>query len=125
MARPLLLFSKYASIGVLNTLLHWFTFYMLVWAAGCGQALANLLAFIVAVTFSFFMNARYTFKAKASRTRYLCFVLFMAGLSFATGWIGDHYVLPPLVTLIVFSLISLVVGFFYSRYVVFREKADK
>lgn len=118
-------FSKYFSVGILNTALHWLVFYLLNSTTAIGQAWSNLTAFAVAVTFSFFVNARYTFKATATTTRYLAFVSFMTVISFMTGWIADLYNSPPIFTLIVFSGISLILGFIYSRYIVFREKANE
>lgn len=121
MSPPLLtLFGRYASVGVLNTALHWLVFLLVFYVAGLNQAYSNFIAFLVAVTFSFFANARYTFNVRAGKRRYFLFVSFMALLSYATGWVAERLGLPPLVTLIAFSLISLVVGFLYSRFVVFR-----
>lgn len=116
------LFGKYVSIGVINTAIHWLVFFLMLYGATLNQAYSNFIAFMVAVTFSFFANARFTFKAAASKQRYMFFVSFMAILSFATGFFADKFSLQPIITLIVFSLISLVLGFLYSRFVVFRER---
>ncbi|GKX50976.1 GtrA family protein [Budvicia aquatica] len=115
------LFTKYLSIGVINTLIHWAIFAVLVYLLSMSQAVSNLLAFCAAVTFSFFANARFTFKAKATSSRYLIFVGFMGALSLIIGWMADKSKLSPIFTLIVFSAISLVCGFLYSKFVVFRS----
>ncbi|OAT31350.1 bactoprenol-linked glucose translocase [Buttiauxella brennerae ATCC 51605] len=48
----------------------------------------------------------------------------MGVLSATTGWFADACGLPALFTLIGFSVISLICGFFYSKFIVFRsEKA--
>jgi len=86
-----------------------------------SQAIANLIAFGVAVSFSFIVNSRFTFKAKANAGRYLLFVGFMGALSLLTGWAADRLGVHPLITLLAFSTISLVCGFFFSKYVVFRS----
>lgn len=117
----LTLFAKYTSIGVLNTLIHWMIFGVCIYGLHTTQALANFVGFIVAVSFSFYANARFTFKASASTLRYLLFVTFMGALSVAVGWIADLCALPPLVTLVTFSAISLVCGFIYSKLIVFRN----
>ncbi|HEX5783528.1 MAG TPA: GtrA family protein [Burkholderiaceae bacterium] len=114
-------FSRYLSVGVLNTLLHWAVFSAVLTLTSASQAIANLIAFGVAVSFSFVVNARFTFKAQASTGRYVAFVGVMGALSVLTGWASDQLALPPLVTLVAFSIISLVCGFIYSKYVVFRE----
>jgi hypothetical protein len=42
----------------------------------------------------------------------------MAGM---TGYIADAIGAPPIVTLIAFSGFSLVAGFIYSKFIVFRD----
>ena len=122
MAFPLLQrFKRYFSIGVLNTALHWCVFFALHYGVSVSQAGANLAAFLVAVTFSFLMNARYTFKARATTGRYAWFISFMALLSLLTGYLADQMQLMPLLTMIAFSALSLLVGFVYTNYFVFRS----
>ncbi|MCW2484130.1 GtrA family protein, partial [Candidatus Symbiopectobacterium sp. NZEC135] len=60
------LFTKYVSIGIINTVIHWAVFGALVYLAAYDQSVGNLIAFLVAVTFSFFANAKFTFQARAS-----------------------------------------------------------
>ncbi|WP_174507970.1 GtrA family protein [Klebsiella oxytoca] len=115
------LFARYTSIGVINTLIHWAIF-GLIHAFGAGQSLSNLIAFSVAVTFSFFANAKWTFKAQATTVRYTMYVVFMGAMAAFIGWIADKMHIPAVMTLIVFSAISLVCGFLYSRLCVFRDK---
>lgn len=114
------LFAKYFSVGVVNTLIHWVIFAGLVYLLSMSQAVSNLIAFCAAVTFSFFANARFTFKAKATSSRYLIFVCFMGTLSLITGWAADVFHLPGIVTMIFFSGVSLVLGFLYSNFIVFK-----
>ncbi|MCV5555279.1 GtrA family protein, partial [Escherichia coli] len=49
------------------------------------------------------------------------YVGFMGILSVIVGWAADKCSLPPIVTLITFSAISLVCGFVYSKFIVFRD----
>ena len=51
----------------------------------------------------------------------MIYAVFMGSLASAVGWAADKSGLPPLVTLVAFSAISLFCGFVYSRYIVFRE----
>lgn len=115
------LFTKYFSVGILNTLIHWSIFGLLTVFLSTSQAIANLIGFIAAVSFSFFANAKFTFKAKATATRYISFTLFIGLLSYLTGYAADQLRLPPIATLIIFSSISLVLGFLYSKIFVFRD----
>lgn len=115
------LFAKYSSIGVINTLLHWLVFALL-YAQHFSQALANFIAFCVAVTFSFFANARWTFSASATPARYVVFVIFMGAMATGVGTLADRTHLNPAITLVTFSALSLVAGFLYSNFIVFRTK---
>ena len=77
----------------------------------------------MAASFSFYMNALYTFDARASVGGYLLFLLAMGTLSLGVGHIGDVWRLSGLLTVALFSALSLVFGFLFSKYVVFRERA--
>lgn len=114
-------FKRYTSVGVVNTLLHWAVFLLLHWGLEVSQSLANLTAFSLAVSFSFFANARYTFQQKASLLRYVSFVVAMGILSYLTGSLADSLGAHPLLTLITFSALSLVLGYLYSAFCVFRK----
>ncbi|MCW8112792.1 GtrA family protein [Yersinia intermedia] len=118
------LFSRYISVGVVNTAIHWMVFAIIFYGVRDDQVLSNFTAFCVAVTFSFFANARFTFKAQTTTIRYMLYIGFMGALSSATGWASESRGLPPIFTLVVFSAISLVCGFFYSKYIVFRSEQN-
>ncbi|MGQ7111587.1 GtrA family protein, partial [Escherichia sp. TWPC-MK] len=75
------LFAKYTSIGVINTLIHWVVFAICIYVFHTGQALANFAGFVVAVSFSFFANAKFTFKSSTTTMRYMLYVGFMGSLS--------------------------------------------
>ncbi|EOU7308700.1 bactoprenol glucosyl transferase, partial [Shigella flexneri] len=92
-----------------------------IYAAHTNQAMANFAGFVVAVSFSFFANAKFTFKASTTTMRYMLYVGFMGTLSATVGWVADRCSLPPIVTLVTFSAISLVCGFVYSKFIVFRD----
>lgn len=115
------LFSRYLSVGVVNTAIHWIVFLVAIKAFGTGQSLANFGAFCVAVTFSFFANAKWTFDSEATALRYMIYILFMGAVACSVGWAADICQLPPIITLVVFSAISLVCGFLYSKYIVFKD----
>ncbi|KII28162.1 MULTISPECIES: GtrA family protein [Pseudomonas] len=114
--------SSYTVIGVANTLIHWQIFFLLSVAAGWRQAVSNLAAFCVAASFSFYMNALYTFDGKLSVGGYLLFMAAMGALSYGVGYLGDVWRLHGLLTVALFSALSLVLGFLFSKYVVFRER---
>ena len=89
------LFAKYTSIGVINTIIHWVVFAVCIYAFHSGQALGNFAGFVVAVSFSFFANARFTFKSSTTTMRYLLYVGFMGSLSAAVGWAADKSGMAP------------------------------
>ncbi|WP_413738985.1 GtrA family protein [Sodalis sp. RH21] len=114
-------FSMYAMVGVINTLIHWAAFGLFHYWAGMDQTLSNFCAFCIAVTFSFFVNARFTFKKTATTMRYIFYIVFMGAMALTVGWLGDRLHAPAIITLIVFSGVSLICGFFYSKFIVFKE----
>ncbi|MBC0716752.1 GtrA family protein [Escherichia coli] len=114
------IFSRYVSVGVINTIIHWGVFALFMKYMDTKQSVANLIGFFVAVTFSFFVNARFTFKSEATRFKYLIFVTFMGALAFTTGKVADYLSIPGIATLIFFSGTSLILGFAYSKFVVFK-----
>ncbi len=114
-------FVAYAFIGVANTLIHWQIFYVLHSGIGLSQRVSNFTAFCFAASFSFYVNALYTFESQTSVGRYLLFISFMGLLSLIVGAAGDYFELHGLLTLVIFSGVSLVCGFLFSRLVVFRE----
>lgn len=115
------LFARYASVGVINTLIHWVVFTIL-YTEGQTQSISNFAAFCFAVTFSFFANAKWTFSTEATTMRYLLYLIFMGGMATAIGLYADKIHANPIVTLIVFSAVSLICGFVYSRFVVFKDR---
>ncbi|USX01014.1 GtrA family protein [Pseudomonas proteolytica] len=114
------LFSRYATIGVLNTAVHWAAFFGAIYLFGLSQSISNLCAFCIAVTFSFILNARFTFKQKATGKKYTAYVVFMGALSVLVGAVSDAVHIAPIITLVFFSAVSLGIGFLYSRFVIFR-----
>lgn len=113
-------FLSYALVGLANTLIHWQIFFVLRVAVGLNQATSNFIAFCVAASFSFYVNALYTFEAKISALGYVLFIGVMGALSFIVGYLGDRWHVHGLLTVAAFSLLSLVIGFLLSRFVVFR-----
>ena len=119
MVRDLNGFPRYTIIGVANTFIHWAVVAVLCLGLEVRQSLGNMAGFVLAGTFSFLINGRYNFKGPLSWQNYLSFMAFMGGLSMAVGHIADILNMPLLFTFVVFSAISLVIGYHYSKYIVF------
>lgn len=56
----------------------------------------------------------------ASLGRYLMFMMCMGNLSLAVGALADRWQLPGIITLLGFSVVSLIIGFLLSKWLVFR-----
>ncbi len=117
-------FSSYTVIGIANTVIHWQLFFVFRAALDLSQVVSNVLAFCVAASFSFYVNAIYTFSTPPSLPRYTLFIACMGSVSLGVGWLADRWQAPGIITVMVFSLISLVCGFLLSRCVVFRERGQ-
>ncbi|MCG6408379.1 GtrA family protein [Vibrio fluvialis] len=113
-------FTKYVSVGLVNTVVHWLSF-SLIYSLGVSQSVANFSAFLIAVTFSFFVNTRFTFKSSVTSKKYLLYTAFLGALALLMGKISDMANFYPLMTLVAFSAASLVLGFLFSHYVVFKR----
>ena len=81
-------FSRYLAIGVLNTAVHWSVFFCVFYLLGGSQLVSNISAFCLAVTFSFLMNARFTFRQSATSKRYIIYIIFMGAVSILFGSIS-------------------------------------
>lgn len=100
---------------------HWTVFAIMV-SNSFTQLLSNFTAFCIAVSISFIANAKWTFKREATTIRYIMYVLFMGAIASFVGWAADKTNIPPIATLVIFSFISLISGFIYSKHVVFKDK---
>jgi putative flippase GtrA len=113
-------FFKYSLIGIINTILHIFVFFILHHLYNFNQSISNLIAFSIVVTFSYFINSKYNFKSKYNIKKYIFFVVSMGLISFGIGFISDKNQIDPFETIIIFTLISLTLGFFLSKYFIFK-----
>ena len=74
-------FLTYAAIGVINTAIHWGVFGCFYEFATFSQSLSNLLGFLIAVTFSYVMNAKFTFQRQRNFAGYIKMTIIMACIS--------------------------------------------
>jgi putative flippase GtrA len=114
-------FFRYVSVGILNTLLHWIVFLIFHLLLGVNQATSNLIGFASAVTASFFLNAYWTFKVPLNIIRYVMFVSCLGSVNYLLGYLADVFTLSPVITLVLSSALSLMLGFVFSNFVVFRR----
>lgn len=124
MTKSLYQVVSYGLIGILNTGIHFVVFWFVLKIC-LYQSLANLMGFLVAVTFSFVMNAKYTFKARPTRMRFLKMVVLMALVSLVFGAIGDYFRMNPLLTFGVYFVLNPLIGFCVTKFLVFGGKSAK
>ena len=115
-------FPALTVIGIADALIHWQIFFVLCSAIGLTQAASNFAAFCVAAAFSFYVNMLYTFDSKTSVLGYLLFMGLMAGASFGIGAIADTHGWHGLLTVTVFSVLNLTLGYCFFRFVLFRQQ---
>lgn len=113
-------FLRYGVVGIANTAVHAAVFFSLVSLLTFSQALGNCIAFFVAVTVSFFLNAHFTFRQRPTLSKFVRMTTVMALLSYASGRVGDVLSLNPVVTFLICCAVSYVAGFLLTRYFVFR-----
>lgn len=113
-------FLRYGIVGIANTAVHAAVFFSLVTFLTISQAMGNCIAFFVAVTVSFFLNAYFTFRQRATASKFIRMTVMMALLSYASGRVGDALSFNPVVTFLLWCAISYVAGFLLTRYFVFR-----
>ena len=118
-------FLRFGLVGVVNTLVDFAVFVLLYRLVGLDPLLANALAFLVAVTNSYFLNHHWTFRQSEtplSISAYLRFAVLNAGGlligSLAILSLG-HYMPMELAKLIA-TAITLVVNFTSSKIFVFK-----
>lgn len=112
---------NYVLVGLMNTAIHWITFILCFEIIKFSQSISNVVGFAISVTFSFFANSKITFKQQGTLTKYVQFIVVMGLISYSIGYTADQIHLNPILTLASFSSISLVLGFLYSRFVIFKE----
>ncbi len=62
---------KFASVGVINTILGLVIIYTLKWSLNWGDASANLAGYMVCIILGFVLNGRWTFGKSALKPRHL------------------------------------------------------
>lgn len=118
---------RFAVVGVVNTGVDFGVFALLFYAAGLGLATANVIAFSVAVTNSYFLNKYWSFAGARPSGRpalqYAAFVVVsVLGMAINTGIVvGLALWLPAIIAKAAAAVVTPVWNFLCYRYLVFRE----
>jgi len=119
---------SFAGVGVFNTLVDFSVFWTAARHFNWPLVPANVLSWLVAVSFSYVMNSFITFGPESGRILrwrdYLTFAASgIAGMVTSTATLfALSFVAPVLVAKLVSILVSFVVNFSLSHFVVFRAK---
>jgi putative flippase GtrA len=119
---------SFAFIGVFNTLIDFSVFWSATTLLQWRLVPANVLAWLVAVSFSYGMNSFITFGPESGRVlRWRDYATFIAsgvaGMVASTATlVALSYVMPVLFAKLLSILVSFVVNFSLSHFVVFRAK---
>ncbi|HXZ46958.1 MAG TPA: GtrA family protein [Pseudolabrys sp.] len=120
---------SFAFVGVINTLVDFSIFWITVTQLYWPLVPANVLAWFVAVTFSYVMNSFTTFAYESGRILrwrdYAAFVASgVAGMVSSTAVLfALSYFLPLLLAKAISILVSFAVNFSLSHFVVFRRRS--
>ena len=119
---------SFALVGVINTLIDFSIFWTAATYLQWPLVPANVLAWLVAVTFSYMLNSFITFGPESGRTlRWRDYATFaasgVAGMVASTATlVALSYVMPVLVAKLISILVSFAVNFSLSHFVVFRVR---
>jgi putative flippase GtrA len=122
---------SFAFVGVINTLIDFSVFWTTATYLQWPLVPANVLAWLVAVSFSYMMNSFVTFAPESGRILrwrdYLTFAASgVAGMVASTATLfALSYVLPVLLAKLLSILVSFVVNFSLSHFVVFRARPPR
>lgn len=122
---------SFAMVGVVNTLIDFGIFWTVAEFLRWPLVPSNVLAWLVAVSFSYAMNSFTTFGPESGRIlRWRDYGTFIA--SGVAGMVAStatlfvlSYVMPVLVAKLVSILVSFVVNFSLSHFVVFRKREPR
>jgi putative flippase GtrA len=121
---------SFAMVGVVNTVIDFGIFWTAVHMLSWPLVPANVTAWLVAVSFSYAMNSFVTFGPESGRVlRWRDYVTFVASgvagmVASTTTLVLLSYVLPVVAAKLISILVSFVVNFSLSHFVVFRKRSQ-
>ena len=122
---------SFAMVGVVNTAIDFSIFWTTARYLGWPLVPANVLAWLVAVSFSYAMNSFFTFGPESGRTlRWRDYATFAASgvagmVASTTTLFALSYVLPVLAAKLLSIAVSFAVNFSLSHFVVFRVRRPR
>ena len=124
-------FIKFGIVGVSNTLIHYFTYLICIFA-GCHYLIASVIGFLVSVMNAFYWNNKYVFVKEENATRSLWQAFLKTFLSYAgTGLILENVLLviwvrflhvPEAIAPLVTLLITIPINFILNKFWAFKDR---
>ena len=125
MKKELLKLGKFSLVGVVNTVVDYIIFLSSFYLLSLSIALANLLAFLVAVCLSYYLNSKFTFSEGASDRSLSKLLRFIATSTTAfvlvtvvIYMLSDY--MPVYIAKLLATGVSLVVNYSLAKLLVFR-----
>lgn len=113
-------FLIFCLIGVINTIIHLSVFsFVLNYVS--TQALSNAIGFLFGLVFSFFMNAKFTFRQKTNLTKFLKMGAVSGALSVFFGALGDMNQWNPFITFLLYVCFNPLISFISVKFLVFSR----
>jgi hypothetical protein len=113
--------SALMAIALVNGLIHCQVFFLLYGALGMAQATSNLTAFGVAAGFSFYVSVIYILEPGESWRGLLLCNAITGAMSYGLGSIGDALRSPGWVTVALYCVLSLHIGYGCIRFIQLRD----
>ncbi len=110
----------FASVGVVNSIVHILIFYVLIYRCHLSQSIANLVAFMVSVSCGYLLNSKVTFKKNLLWKRYFFYLFFLGSNAYLFGYIGEMVHLQSWTMVGLFALFSFVISYFWAKFWVFK-----
>ena len=124
-------FIKFGIVGVSNTLIHYFTYLICIFA-GCHYLIASVIGFLVSVINAFYWNNKYVFVKEENATRSLWQAFLKTFLSYAgTGLVLENVLLviwvrflhvPEAIAPLVTLLITIPINFILNKFWAFKDR---
>ena len=124
-------FIKFGIVGVSNTLIHYFTYLICIFA-GCHYLIARVIGFLVSVINAFYWNNKYVFVKEENATRSLWQAFLKTFLSYAgTGLVLENVLLviwvrflhvPEAIAPLVTLLITIPINFILNKFWAFKDR---
>jgi len=123
----------YIFFGALTTFINWASYLIIKQPLGKSTAFSNAAAWVIAVIFAYIVNKKYVFKSHQDHIggliREFAFFIIARLLSFAFDQVFmvgtvDYSQFPDALAKILSNIFVLIMNFFASKIIIFRQKQD-